>query len=368
MHIVQPVCVFAGVTLTSWGTSTAPSTAPRAATSTAVAPATTASAASTGGTDWTRTPAPTTSPRCGPTSRPPSPSPPTSLTRTLRPCSSRTAGQSPGRCTVEVNLTAKLFKYTKKNMCFLKTTTTARPTWSVVWSPSRWWWLWASGSPSARWHVDPATETSTCPGEQLSHDPQQSWSSAGEDTSQLWMDQYLIVLSSGLWWTSCATSRALCSRERGTTPRCWPPPPQTDAHPKTSTLPSCRAKTTAVSDEEKKKKNNQVNYTERRRRLHSQVKGLLFDSGGVDVSHWDTDGNCRSFYSDLSLSNTLHTHLLPDSVLFKDASEAGNLSGAFILKLSNTTSVNWSGILQKLTWDHLRIMNLNTYIYLYKDN
>ena len=49
------------------------------------------------------------------------------------------------------------------------------------------------------------------------------------------------------WWISCATSRAPCSRERGTTPPCWPPPPQTDARPKTSTPPSSRWRTTAVS-------------------------------------------------------------------------------------------------------------------------
>lgn len=51
------------------------------------------------------------------------------------------------------------------------------------------------------------------------------------------------------WWISYVTSRARCSRERGTTPQCWLPPPQMDGHPKTSTPPSCRAKTTAVSDE-----------------------------------------------------------------------------------------------------------------------
>lgn len=50
------------------------------------------------------------------------------------------------------------------------------------------------------------------------------------------------------WWISCVTSRAPCSRARGTTAQCWRPP-QTDAHPKTCTLPSCRSKTTAVSDD-----------------------------------------------------------------------------------------------------------------------
>lgn len=49
------------------------------------------------------------------------------------------------------------------------------------------------------------------------------------------------------WWISCVTSRAPCSR-RGTTAQCWRPP-QTDAHPKTCTPPSCRSKTTAVSDD-----------------------------------------------------------------------------------------------------------------------
>lgn len=62
------------------------------------------------------------------------------------------------------------------------------------------------------------------------------------------------------WWISCVTSRARCSRERGTTPQCWPRPPRTVGRLKTSTRPSCRAKTTAVSGATKQKTNGS-NYT-----------------------------------------------------------------------------------------------------------
>lgn len=58
------------------------------------------------------------------------------------------------------------------------------------------------------------------------------------------------------WWISCVTSPVPDSRERGTTPQCWLPPPQMDACPKTSTLQYCRAKTTAVSPAQKNTKGN----------------------------------------------------------------------------------------------------------------
>lgn len=42
--------------------------------------------------------------------------------------------------------------------------------WLEEWFPSHWWWLWASGLPSAKWLADPATEKSTCPGERTGQD------------------------------------------------------------------------------------------------------------------------------------------------------------------------------------------------------
>lgn len=42
--------------------------------------------------------------------------------------------------------------------------------WLEEWFPSPWWWLWASGLPSAKWLADPATEKSTCPGERTGQD------------------------------------------------------------------------------------------------------------------------------------------------------------------------------------------------------
>lgn len=115
------------------------------------------------------------------------------------------------------------------------------------------------------------------------------------------------------WWISYVTSRARCSRERGTTPQCWLPPPQMDGHPKTSTPPSCRAKTTAVSDE---------SVTLKWQNLRKQIilitkhKTVLSYSGEMNV--WikttcqvpnDVDGNCRCLYSNLSSISISVTHI-----------------------------------------------------------
>lgn len=122
------------------------------------------------------------------------------------------------------------------------------------------------------------------------------------------------------WWISCVTSPARCSRERGTTPQGWLPPPRTDGHPKTSTPPSCRAKTTAVSDESfvLKRQNLEIHYTHSsgwkntNRCCHIQVK-WTFEPSRLVMSPVTWMVIIAAQFN-LSISNTHHTsggiHLL----------------------------------------------------------
>lgn len=107
------------------------------------------------------------------------------------------------------------------------------------------------------------------------------------------------------WWISCVTSRAPCSRARGTTAQCWRPP-QTDAHPKTCTPPSCRSKTTAVSDD-----------------YYIQVKQAMRPACLVPSGK---GGNCRcscfkyqQHTSYFRWNTFVVSELLPDVVSFKKA-------------------------------------------------